>query len=134
MTAQYLRRRFRYGFHQSRLLQVGLIFGFYLLGQALVSLTGLPVTGGIAGMVLVLLLLGSRLMSLASMRRGADWYLAQMLLFFVPAVLAITDHHELLGVLGLKVVVVILGSTLAVVGVTALVMDLCLRLRGHDAQ
>jgi holin-like protein len=48
-----------------------------------------------------------------------------MVLFFVPAVLAVLDHRELLGLVGLKVIGVIVGSTLAVTGVTGLTVDLC---------
>ena len=90
-------------------------------------LTGLPLPGGIVGMVLVLLLLASHRLSLFSLKRGAEWFLAEMLLFFVPAVLAVVDHGELLGLLGLKVLLVILGGTMTVMGVTALTVDLCYR-------
>jgi holin-like protein len=50
-------------------------------------------------------------------------------LFFVPAALAVLDHRELLGLVGLKVLAVIVGSTLAVMGVTGLIVDLCYRRR-----
>ncbi|WP_115717825.1 CidA/LrgA family protein [Gallaecimonas mangrovi] len=131
MSLLHLQRRFRYGFHRSRLLQISLLVGLWLLGQELVKLTGLPVTGGIAGMVVLLVLLASRFINIKSLRMGANWFLAEMLLFFVPAVLAVLDHHELLGLLGLKVLVVIFGSTLTVFGVTALVIDLFVRLRAR---
>ncbi|EKE74985.1 CidA/LrgA family protein [Gallaecimonas xiamenensis] len=133
MSVRSLSRQLSRGLHHSRLLQIGLIVGFWLLGDALVKATGLPVTGGIAGLALVLVLLASRRLNLASMRLGANWLLAQMLLFFIPAVLAVLDHRELFGLLGLKVLAVILGSTLAVLGVTALVIDAVVKGRlAHD--
>jgi holin-like protein len=49
-----------------------------------------------------------------------------MPLFFVPAVLAVLDHRELLGAVGLKIVATILGSTFAVMVVTALTVDFLL--------
>jgi holin-like protein len=52
--------------------------------------------------------------------------ISDMPLFFVPAVLAVLDHRELLGAVGLKIVTTILGSTLAVMVVTALTVDLLL--------
>lgn len=110
---------------RSRLLQTGFIALFWLAGEALVRLTHLPVPGGIVGMAIVLALLASHRLTLRSMRRGAEWLLADMLLFFVPAVLALTDHRELLGLLGLKILVVIAGGTLAVMAVTAVTVDLC---------
>jgi len=51
-----------------------------------------------------------------------------MLLFFVPAVLAVLDHREFLGLLGLKLLAVVLGGTLLVMGGTGLTVDLCCRL------
>ncbi|WP_245881168.1 CidA/LrgA family protein [Thalassospira marina] len=125
--------RGRYVLRNSQLLQIAAIFAFWLLGEAVVRFCDIPVPGGIIGMVVVFSLLASRRISLRSMRRGAQWYLAEMLLFFIPAVLAVLNHHELFGVLGAKVLVVILGSTASVIAVTALVMDLFVRFRGrHD--
>ncbi len=99
--------------YSSRLLQIGLLLAFWLAGEIVVRYTGLPVPAGIVGMFLVLALLVSRRLSPASMRRGANWFLAEMLLFFIPAVPAVLDHREFLGWLGLKT--------------TALTVDLCYR-------
>jgi holin-like protein len=54
-----------------------------------------------------------------------------MLLFFVPAVMAVLDHHEFVGLLGLKIVAVILVGTVLVMGGTALTVDLCYRWRAR---
>ncbi|MBN8874869.1 MAG: CidA/LrgA family protein [Rhodospirillales bacterium] len=118
----------RYRLHHSRILQIALLCAFWLAGEGLVRVAHLPVPGGIAGMLIVLALLASRRLSPVSMRRGADWFLAEMLLFFVPAVLAVLDHHEFLGWTGLKILAVILGGTVTVMSVTALTVDLCVRL------
>lgn len=108
----------------SRLSQIALVLGFWLLGNAVARLSGLPIPGGIIGMLIVLALLASRRLSHASLRQGANWFIAEMLLFFVPAVLAVMDHREFLGLLGLKILSVILLGTLVVMAVTALVVDL----------
>jgi Putative effector of murein hydrolase LrgA len=123
---------FRRHIHSSRLLQVGFLLAFWLAGEALARLVGLPLPGGIIGMAIVLTLLASHRISVFSMRRGAQWFLADMLLFFVPAVLAVIDHPEFLGLLGLKILVVILVGTLAVMAVTALTVDFCWRWRSRQ--
>jgi len=115
----------------SRLLQIGLILGFWLVGEGVVRLTRVPIPGGIVGMAIVLVLLASGLVRLGSVRLGAEWFLAQMLLFFVPAVLAVLDHREFLGWVGLKVLAVIFFGTVLVMGVTALAVDLCCRWGGE---
>lgn len=84
-------------------------------------------------MALVLALLLSGRVSLFSMKRGAEWFLAEMLLFFVPAVLAVLEHQELLGMLGVKIMAVILVGTLTVMTVTALTVDFCYRLSARYA-
>ena len=113
----------------SRLAQIGLLVGFWALGTAVARIGGLPLPGGIVGMMIVLALLATHRLNPASMRRGADWFLADLLLFFVPAVLAVLDHRELLGLVGLKILAVILLGTVAVMGVTGLTVDLCHRWR-----
>jgi len=52
-------------------------------------------------------------------RGGANWLIADMLLFFVPAVMAAREHRELLGALGVKLGIVIVVSTLCVMAGTA---------------
>ncbi|MGO9428568.1 CidA/LrgA family protein [Rhodoblastus sp.] len=132
MTSRELTVSFRRGVHRSSLAQIGLIVVFWFIGETSVRLTGLPLPGGMVGLALALVLLANNRISLFSMRRGAQWFLAEMILFFVPAVLAIIDHREFLGLLGLKILIVIFVGTATVMGVTALTVDFCYRWRsGH---
>lgn len=57
------------------------------------------------------------------MRDGARWLLAEMLLFFVPAVVAVVNYTQLLRVEGWRIFLVIALSTALVLGITALVVD-----------
>lgn len=114
---------------RSALAQAGLIVAFWLASDAVVRLTGIPLPGSVVGLAIVLLLLATRRLSVFSMRRGAEWLLADMLLFFIPAVLAVLDHREFLGLVGLKILFVILLSTAAVMLVTAFTVDRCSRWR-----
>jgi holin-like protein len=127
MSTQPITTRLQRFVHRNDPLQLALVLAFWLAGQAMVRLTRLPVPGGVLGMLVVLLLLATRRLSILSIRRGAEWLISDMVLFFVPAVLAVLDHREFLGVVGLKVFAVIVGSTLAVMGVTGLTVDLCYR-------
>lgn len=134
MTARSIIVRSRLAMHHSRLLQILLLCGFWLLGESAVHLTGLAVPGGIVGMLLVLGLLLTRRVSPGSMRLGAQWFIAEMLLFFIPAVLALLGYRQLFGLLGLKILLVILVGTLSVMAVTALTVEACYRWRlAHGA-
>ncbi|MGY5804419.1 CidA/LrgA family protein [Rhizobium sp. LEGMi12c] len=111
-----------------RLAQILLLLVFWQAGETIVRLTHLPIPGAIAGMLLVLALFASGKVKLTSMKRGAEWFLAEMLLFFVPAVLALLDHGEFIGIVGLKVLAVIFVGTVIVMGVTAIAIDIGYRL------
>lgn len=115
------------------MLQLGLMLVFWLAGEVLVRALSLPVPGGLVGLAAVLLLLATRRLSATGLRRGAQWLLADMLLFFVPAVLAVLDHREFLGLMGLKILCVIVLSTALVMVVTATVVDACCRWRERHA-
>ena len=113
-------------------LQIGIVLACWLAGEALARALGLPIPGAILGLAIILVLLARRRLSAVSMRRGAEWLLADMLLFFVPAVLAVLDYPEFLGLTGLKILFVILASTVVVMATTALVVDSAYRWRaGH---
>ena len=124
-----LRSRLR----RSRVLQICLLVLFSLLGQALAQVLGLPVPGGVIGMALVLLLLATRRLRVRNVHRGASWLLGEMLLFFVPAVMSLLDHREFLGLLGLKLLAVIVLGTALVMSGTALTIDLCYRWMNRHA-
>lgn len=119
---------FRRTLRQQPILQVGLILTLWLAGQSLVRWSGLPIPAGIIGMILALVLLASGWLAPASLRQGANWLIAEMLLFFVPAVLAILDHREFLGIVGLKLLAAILMGTILVMVVTAVSVEVCFRL------
>ncbi len=115
-------------------LQAGAIVAFWLTGEALVRAAGLPVPGAVIGLALLFVLVATRGVRESSVRRGAQWFLADMLLFFVPAVLAVLDHREFVGLTGLKVLFVILTSTAAVMLVTAFVVDRSFRWNADRAR
>lgn len=117
----------RLALRRSRVLQIALIVFFALLGQGLANAFGLPVPGGVIGMALVLALLATRRLRVRNVHRGASWLLGEMLLFFVPAVMSLLDHREFLGMLGVKLLVVILLGTAMVMAGTALTIEICYR-------
>lgn len=113
--------------YRSRLLQAGVLSGFWLAGEGLVRAVELEIPGGLVGFLLVLGLLMSRRISLQSVKGGADLFVSDMLLFFLPAVVAIVDHGELVSLAGLKILLVIVAGTLSVMVASALTVDLCYR-------
>ena len=104
-------------------VQVALYAGLFILAQQLVDWWHLPLPANLVGMVLLLALIVCRVVPLKWVRAGSRWLLAEMLLFFVPAVVAVVNYAELLMVDGWRIFIVIAISTSLVLGATALVVD-----------
>lgn len=108
-------------------LQVLALCVFCFACDALARRFRLPLPGSVLALGLLLLLLATDVLPLASLRRGADWLLAEMLLFFIPAVMAVSQHMALLRSEGVRIVAVILLGTVLVMVATALLVDLVWR-------
>ncbi len=111
--------RGQYLLRYQRGAQVVLVAALWGIGEGVVRVLDLPIPGGIVGLGLLLTLLGTGRLPARFVRGGAQWLIAEMLLFFVPAVMAAREHRELLGSLGLKLGLVIVASTLCVMAGTA---------------
>ncbi|MBA7856330.1 CidA/LrgA family protein [Enterobacter sp. RHBSTW-00901] len=104
-------------------VQVLLYAGLFVFAEYLVSWLHLPLPANLVGMMLMLTLILCRVIPQNWVRAGARWLLAEMLLFFVPAVVAVVNYAQLLMVDGWRIFAVIALSTLMVLGSTAWVVD-----------
>ncbi|WP_183031994.1 CidA/LrgA family protein [Cupriavidus sp. UME77] len=109
------------------LTQVVALSALWLLADWLRGRLGLPLPAGLLGLLALAALLFSGAVRGGWVRRGADWLLGEMLLFFIPAVLAVVQYPELVRHQGLRICAVIALSTLAVMVVTALVVEQVVR-------
>ncbi|MBC2594465.1 CidA/LrgA family protein [Ruficoccus amylovorans] len=111
-----------------QLLQTGALIGFWWLIQSLVNALHLPLPGSMVGLVLLWVMLDRGVLPLHWLEHGADGLLKHLMLFFVPAMLALVDHPEMLSLLGVKLFVTVLACTLIVMAGTACVVELGFRL------
>lgn len=109
-------------------VQVALYAALFVVAQWTVAWLHLPLPANIVGMLMMLLLIVARILPLTWVRAGARWLLAEMLLFFVPAVVAVVNYAALLVSDGWKIFAVIALSTLLTLGATALAVDRVYRL------
>ncbi len=108
-------------------LQVLLLTLFWYACDAAARRLHLPLPGSVLALGLLLVLLAARVVPATSLRRGADWLLAEMLLFFIPAVMAVWQHLDLVRAEGPRILAVILVGTLIVMVSTAVMVDLVWR-------
>lgn len=104
-------------------LQLALFISVFVASEQLVIWLHLPLPANIVGMLLMLMLIVLRVLPLRWVKVGASWLLAEMLLFFIPAVVAVVNYADLLQIDGWRIFVVIAVSTLLVLATTALVVD-----------
>ncbi|HEY9101616.1 CidA/LrgA family protein [Chitinimonas sp.] len=113
-----------------RLARAGLvlaqIFFFvvvWLGSDALARAAGWSLPGSVIGLSLVCLLLFSGILPSRHVQRGADWLLAEMLLFFIPPVVAVVNFGPLIVSQGWRLLLVLLLGMLVVMVGTGLVVD-----------
>ena len=113
---------------RSLAFQILLLLLLWQAGEAIARLTHLPIPGSVIALGLLLMLLGQKILHPDTLQRGARWFLAEMVLFLLPSVISLLAHPELFGRTGLKLLAAILLGTLAVMLVTALVVETCYHL------
>ncbi|MDP2121516.1 MAG: CidA/LrgA family protein [Hoeflea sp.] len=99
-----------------------LILSCQLAGELLTRFLGLPVPGPVAGMVILFVLLALKGSVPSNVGAVADALLRNLALLFVPAGVGVMAHLGLIGQDLLPISVALIGSTLATIAVTALVM------------
>jgi len=115
-------------------IQVILYGLLFIAAERLVVLLHLPLPANIVGMLMLLLLIVFKVLPLSWVKAGSRWLLAEMLLFFVPAVVAVVNYTQLLMVEGWRILLVITVSTVLTLGATALVVDRVYRLEQRMMQ
>lgn len=105
------------------IMQVVCLSAIWFAADYLVKRFHLPIPANLTGLLLLLMLVFSRVINVEWLRRGATWLLAEMLLFFVPAVVTVVNYQSLMEQEGLQIIAVLFISTALVIGVTAWVVD-----------
>ncbi|MNM62477.1 holin-like protein [compost metagenome] len=111
------------------LVELAVLFGLFLFGGQLADWLGWPIPGGVMGLALLLLLFASGVVRPATLQLGAGWLMAEMLLFFIPALMSLLDYGSLVREEGWRILLVIAVSTLMVMVVTASTVELVCRWR-----
>ncbi|MGM9965885.1 MAG: CidA/LrgA family protein [Rummeliibacillus sp.] len=105
------------------ILQIIFLYGILLLGDGIARLVHLPIPGSIIGLVLLFTALQLHIVKLEWVDLGAGLLTGELLLFFVPSAVGVVQYDQILGVIGVKLVAVIVFSTIVVMACTGLVAD-----------
>ncbi|AHD06779.1 CidA/LrgA family holin-like protein [Paenibacillus larvae] len=110
-------------------LQMGLLWLFAVLGGLVSDYLHLPISGSIIGIFILFTCLKLRILPLQWFEQGADWLLATLLLFFIPAAVGIIEHSELVSMAGIGLIGMVILSTFLVMSSTGLVAEFISRMR-----
>jgi holin-like protein len=110
------------------ILQVlALIAAWYLADRAAAWLH-LPFSGGVVGLLVMVVLLMTGMLRPAAVEHGADWLLSNMLLFFIPLVVSVVQFTDLLKSDGLRLFASIGLGFISVLLATAFTVEWVCRL------
>lgn len=114
--------------HIARLLiEMVVLLAIYFLGTQLAVWLAWPIPGGVVGLGLLLATFASGLVKPAALQLGAGVLMAEMLLFFIPALMSLLDYGGLVRNDGWRILLVIGFSTLSVMLVTAFTVEMVCR-------
>lgn len=109
--------------------QIGILALISAIGNFLAKLLPLGMPGGIYGIILLLTLIQLRIIPLERIERGAEFLLAELLLFFIPSAIGVIEFKEVLSGALAQLLAVLSFSILLLLGLVGLVAELALRLR-----
>jgi len=103
--------------------QVLFLMLVWALADRVAVASHLPVSGGILGLLVLVVLLLTGLVKPAMFELGAELLLANMLLYFIPLVVSVVQYTSLFESEGLKLMVAIGAGFVSVLVVTALTVE-----------
>ncbi|OAB39960.1 hypothetical protein PMSD_02585 [Paenibacillus macquariensis subsp. defensor] len=101
------------------IIQVGLLYLFYLAGDYIQQLLHLPIPGSIVGLLLLFVLLLCKVVPVRWIEHGSSTILSYLPLFFIPATSGIVNHLDIFSGRGLLLIVILIISTVLTIGVAA---------------
>lgn len=108
--------------------QSALLAGVWFVADFVARHLDLPVPGGVIGLGVLLVLLLTGRVAPRWVKAGADWLLTDMLLFFVPAAVAVVQYGGLFKSDGWRLALVVVIGTLMVMVAVAFTVDQAVRL------
>lgn len=115
-------------------LQVAVLFFISLAMNFLAKWLHLPIPGTILGIIVLFILLKMNVIKLSWIEQGANWLLAELLLFFIPAAVGVMNYMSLLEHDGVRILLVVISSTVVVMASSGLVATRISKRKEHRVQ
>ncbi len=104
--------------------QIGLLLGFWFMGEVLVHFLYSSISGSIAGMILLTVALELKIVKLHQVEAVSDFLIRNMAFFFIPPGVGLMENFDLIADNWLAIVIATVFSTILVLMVTAFVAQI----------
>lgn len=101
-------------------LQIAILFFISMAMNKIVDLLHLNIPGSILGIIVIFTLLKTGVLKLEWIEKGANWLLAELLLFFIPSAVGIMKYIPMLESDGVRILIVVIFSTFIVMASSGL--------------
>ncbi|MDV6378586.1 CidA/LrgA family holin-like protein [Sporosarcina sp. GW1-11] len=103
------------------LIQVIVLYGFFMLGSFLRETFSIPLPGSIIGLLLLWALLSFRIIPLRFVEKGAYVFLSTLPLYLIPATVGVMNYGYVFVGKGWLLIAITIGSTFITMAVASLV-------------
>ncbi|MDP4184069.1 MAG: CidA/LrgA family protein [Bacteroidota bacterium] len=100
--------------------QITIILAFWLAGEAITILTGLPVPGSIIGMIMLVATLELKWIKVDQIEKASNFLIENMAMFFIPAGVGTMCYFDILRKEWLPISVSVIVSIFIVMAVVGL--------------
>ncbi|WP_429889196.1 CidA/LrgA family protein [Heyndrickxia ginsengihumi] len=112
-----------------RIIQICFLYVLFMIGNFIATSFHISIPGSIIGLVILFVLLQSKIIRVEWVDLGANWLIAELLLFFVPSAVGVMKYKQMLGLEGVKIFLIIILSTIVVMIFTGFTAEILSKLR-----
>lgn len=114
--------------------QLMVIILFSFIGELLNYLIPLPIPASIYGMILLFIALSTKIIKLKQVEETGEYLMSIMLMFFVPAGVGIMDTFFQYQSSMVKIIVIVVISTIIVQAITGLISQVIIRITNKKSE
>lgn len=114
------------------MIQIGLVFGICLIGEAIVHFLPFPFPASVASMILLLILLLVGAIKVQYIQAKTDFLLKNMAFFFIPSGVGLMEHVDAVKGSLLPILLICILSTFLTFGATAFTIRAVRKLQGKN--
>lgn len=103
------------------IIHIIILYIFSIVGTWLKDLFNLSVPGSVVGLLLLFILLMTNVIKLEWIEDGAQFLISNLVFFFIPATVGVMNYFDLFKGKGILLILVVLISTILVMGISGLV-------------